>query len=29
MLILDFIKKFPDEQSCRLYLKDKREKEGF
>ncbi|MGN6647363.1 MAG: IS1595 family transposase [Cytophaga sp.] len=29
MKLLDFIKKFPDEQSCRLYLKNKREREGI
>ena len=29
MKLLDFIKKFPDEQSCRLYLKNKREQEGL
>src|SRR5215211_833476 len=29
MNILNFNKKFPDEETCRLYLKEKREKEGI
>jgi hypothetical protein len=29
MKLLDFIKKFPDEKACRLYLKNKREQSGL